>query len=547
MLCSLEEAAAKMSGQAQNDIDPLAKPQTSLSNWGEWEHEQTGGVLSIAGRLGKAAGIESPERIKGLMKVHNPLMEWIKGGENPNVLQRGLFDFLAPRNSVAKPILNEYVKARADFEQYIKDAPDAGMDVYKDEVASRASDLLKKIKDDPGKYGVDSSNVHMTTRFLQQVENGWPYADYAGQAAEKTKHLESGLVQNAKAAASNLMRSHVTLNPSIFLFHMGTTPVRVFSEYPTQALKILPELFHDPALLLGKKIPEAEAAGVYSKALDSHNPKNWSKNDWKKGLTGIPQTQTFNESVAYLLSKHGVPLDEALERVALSSRDPLEMPMFLTAPEREGSTGALSYMRYAMYQHSAYLNMVKRMANFKDPQMAAKAAGAFLLYTGINYALYGQSAAIPASGVVKSLTHFGTDGTPDEEDEGGNLVYKATGIDLGEHMSPLSFFDLYHSIKMIQNVSNGVQHDFKNLQKDSNTTAKGFALAHMGLLASELVNYKGFTTPHSLTNAVKSYGKAVDDAADNPMDVDFDEFFQNEIQAHLGQRTANKFKQHQLQ
>lgn len=547
--CTLANYAHQLSGEIKNDSDPLAKPSADPSDWTNYLHEQEGGMISIAGRLGKAAGIAAPDRVTGLLASHNPLLDKLKGGDKPNVLQQGLFDFLAPSKAVAKPILSEYIKARQDFMTHIKDAPDAGMDVYKDEVSSRATDLLKKIKADPTKYGVDQGNVHMTTRFLEQVENGWPYRDYANEKAEATQHLESGLTKLGKAAIQNVGRAHLMINPMIYLFHIGETPVRVFSQYPEAAIKILPELFHDPAILLGKTIPEAEKAGVYTKALDTIDPRKWTKADWQRGLTGIPQTQTLNESLAYLLSKHGVNLDEALDRVALSSRDPLEMPMFMTAPDRGGVVSGLSWMRYVMFQHASYLNMIKRMADFKNPEMAAKAAGSFLLYTGINYALYGRDAAIPGAGIVNKLAHVGGDGsedqTPEEESPGGNLVYRATGLDLGEAMSPLSFFDLYHSVKMLDNVKNGVSSDIKALQKDSTTTAKGFALAHMGLLGSELFGYKGFTTPNSITKAVKSYGKAVNDAADNPLDVDWDEFYKNEIEANLGQRVANRFKEHQ--
>jgi len=377
--------------------------------------------------------------------------------------------------------------------------------------------------------------------------------DVAGQEAKNKEHLANGIERVAKAAASNLMQAHVTLNPLIYLFHAGMTPTRVFSEYPMAALKILPDLLHDPMLLLGKTIPEAEKAGVYTKALNSHNPKDWTKEEWRRGLTGIPQTQTFNESLAYLLSKHGVPLDEALNRVALSNREPLNMPMFMTAPDRSGSVGPLSYLRYAMFQHAAYLNMYKRMLDFKDKETAIKAAGSLLLYTGINYALYGAKAAIPGYGAVSHIANLNGDGTKDQfgqtlddfdKQHGGNQLYNLTGLDLGEHMSPLSFFDLYHGVKMIGDTAHAAGNDLNSLFKPSTNMAKMTSAAHMMLLLSEMASHKGFTTPHSLVKAVKSYGKSVDNAADNPLGVDWNEWFDNEMESNLGQRTLNRFKEH---
>lgn len=551
--CSIKELAALLHGEAHTEIDPLAEPTNKMEHWGEYLHEQEGGMISIAGKLGKAAGIKTedlPYQVKGLLKVHNPLMEMIKGGENPNVLQRGLFDFLAPSKSVAKPILAEYVQARADFKQYIKDAPDAGMDVYKEEVASRATELLKKVEENPSKYGVDSSNYHMTTRFLKQVENGWPYEDYAGKPAKNTADLRDGITGIAEAGIGNAAKAHVILNPMIYLFHVGMTPIRLFAEYPVAALKIIPDLLKNSGVLLGQALPEAERAGVYTKALSTINPLKMEKGEFSKSLTGIPQTQTFNESLAYLLSKHGIPLDQALERIALSGREPLDQPMFMTAPDRGGSVGALTYMRYVMFQHAAYLNMVKRVVTAKDPQMFTKAVGSLTLYTALNYALYGQDAAIPGSGIISKFSHVGGDGSEETESDKnwnpakGNLVKHVTGLDLGEGMSPLSYFDLYHTIKMLDSAGRGVVHDAKNLSSEATATSKAFSVAHALLTATEFTNIGGWTTPHSLSNAVKSYGEAVDSAADNPMGgVDYNEFFNNEIKSHLGQRVANDREQ----
>lgn len=545
MKCTLHDVATSLASNANAEKNPWWENPENPSDWNDIFHTEQGAAAGILSRTRNFPDKLLP--LAGAADSKNPVLDRLLS-KTPEHAKRFIFDSLSPKESVAKPILEQYVKIRSDFEKYLREgAPeDNGLDVYQEQIVPWARELREKIeREELGsgeEYGLDWKNEYPTIQFLKWVENGSQYADFG-----ESRNPDVDAAKPFKALTGNLRASHVTLSPTVYMFHMGSLPLRVFSQYPMQALKSLGTVLKNPKILLGWKIPEAEKAGFYSKALPTEM-KDWEKGDWANALTTIPQAQTTAESLAYLIHKEGVGMDEVLDNVALRKRDPLESPMWSIRPDREG---AYSYIRYSLMQSGWYLNLLKRLGNIKDPEGMAKAGGALLMYSALNYYTYGSKAAIPFGGTIAEHVPGSEDVFEDiDESGGGNQVYKATGLDLGGNMSPLEVWQVpFYPYKMLYSSIEQGGKDAGRVRRaleDESYAEAGLTAAHGLLLgASAFFKIPGtkVAIPYSGIKAVGAYARSVNEMAGDPLKVDYDTFAKNMLQSYFGKEVAKRFEE----
>ena len=502
MRCTIEDYGKILLSEVKSKKDPFyTNPDDK--GWDDIFHTEKGGIAAVAASVAKADGAHVPEMWRGTANEHNPLIGRLTKSA-PELVKQGLYTVITPEKSVAPKVLDE-IRTRLDtYDKHIT-ADQTRSDqrkVYQAHVSNSATDLLNDIEERPGDYGITDGNQYATRHFLEQVENGWPRFDYQGE--RQNPKLELGYVANKMS--ENAMKSRVTLNPMVYTYHAGELPIRTFSEYPLAGAKAtLTQLGKDWRafnLLNPARIPEADAAGVYTKSLPEDR-KTWTLDDYSRAATGIPQCQTVSENLAWALHAHaGVDLDEAMANVALTHQDPFKtLPMF-TIPDNHG---AGSYIRYSALQNSWYLNLYKRVLDGRlqtaDSWRALRAIG---LYTTMKSIMYGTKAAVPFGGFIAGMSPQVNQAFNDFDKESGlNLTKQATGIDMGGSMSPLNPWGFYfYRYKMLYDAGDENARDIQKIAKDwgnQDYAGAGLHATHTLMLDASIM---GAPVPYSVTKGV---------------------------------------------
>lgn len=541
MKCTPKQKRAQLKGFVDAMLD---RPTDEKAYHADPFHYDKGGAASLAVKNAKANGHVIGPNWADIAEEDNPVWQKIASkmasfAGPKKELAQALLDCTSQEKTVAKPVFKHFDELINAF-----DVRNQHSDVYKEGVSNKANAVWKEIKQaqDEGRplpHGVNEHNYYPTKHFLETISDGYPFFDFNPES--KSTHL-TGILD---WLGGNTTRGHLLLNYMTPVYHGLITLPRAFSQYPHSTLKALVAMGQeDRQAFLGKPLQALTDEGVYSKTIQG-SMNNWSKYDWAKGLTFIPQCQTTAETLAYYIAKEGGhPLKETLDRVALVP-DPLRMPSILVG--KQGNM--LSYGRYAMLMDSWYLNLVKRAATNLDNPKGWQALGQLGAYSLMKYYAFGAKSAIPGpfhlllqwkeadkAGVFKDADNAG----------GGNLLYKSTGIDLGEQTADLNpWWSVGAVYEMLHKNIEGLGKDFSHIVDTSGKVSSGEKATRgldMALILSQTLT--GWVPQEGIKGA-HAYAKAIKDAAGDPAYVDLHQLYYYALEQQFGKETADKWREHQ--
>jgi hypothetical protein len=529
--CSTEEMMTLLQGYARTLTGEATTEEEYHQDPYHWDKS---GALGIAQQTAAADGHNIPWEWKDTAEKNNPVMDWLlnKGGAGREA-NHFITAWDTPEKSVAKPVFNW-----ADQKKDAFDPTEMDSSVYKEDVSDQAQKIRTEIRDarDYGKelpYGVTEQNFFPTDEFLGHIVDGYPFFDFGKPSQENL------ISRYASKGATNTARGHMLLNVMTPIYHGLSTIPRSLVEYPIGTVKALARIVReDPMTLLGKPAEDLDQKGIYSKS----NPgslTDWSRYEWSRGLTFIPQCQTMAETLAYRIHEAtGAPLDQVMARVAMRP-DPFRIPLMFVGKESQ-LTG---YGRYALMMDGWYLNLLKRATQLHTED-GWKALAALGTYSLMKTMVFGSKSAVP--GILHGLLAYkeaekkGTFNNFDKELH-GNVVKGLTGLDLGESTADLNpWFSIAAIYDMLHKNYDATVKDTDKLMSDK---ASGSEKLGSGIdMALLLTQTTTGWIPQSGIKAERAYFKALKDASGDPAHVDVNDLLYQGVKQQFGKETADKWK-----